>query len=176
MACGTANTPLGSLPKYAHNDLRCRSIADPLNVIFENQAPAKQLGRRLRTIVNGDTGQLWSGVRWGMLPTANDQWIDSDGSCKMQDDQCISGPLYDRFHVRMWNHGAHVIVGAHHENLLTLGGNLPFVHPHRPDAYESGKDSLCDDFRASKTVVQNGIRMSNYKRVPYCSGRAALIR
>src|SRR5439155_8770009 len=57
-----------------------------------------------------------------------------------------------------------------------IGGKFPRLHPHRPDSFESGKDSICDDFRANgRQVLQNGVRMDNYKRVLYCSGEAALI-
>ena len=106
------------------------------------------------------------------------QWLLAAGPCKVQDEQYITGYIWDRFHIRLWDiAGGHVIAGAHHENLLTLGGNPPRPQLHRPDAFESGKDSVCDDFRAlGRNVLQNVLWMDNYRRVPYCSGWAALIR
>jgi len=147
-----------------------------MNVLFVSETSAS-LGQTLRQIVNVDTGQNWASIMYWALPTAVNQWTDISSSCKMQDDQCITGPLYDRFHIRMWDlPDGNVIAGAHHENLVTLGGNPPRLRIHRPDAFESGKDSICDDFRAiGKNITQNAFWMNNYNRVPYCSGKAALI-
>jgi hypothetical protein len=176
MTCGDFNTDLGPLPKNAHSDKRCKSTADPTNVVFRSES-SRNLGSVLREIVNVDTVERWRTPSFLRFATARDQWMEIDQKCKKQSDQVVTGDFWDRFHIRIWDGpGGHVIAGAHNENLLTIGGNLPLPHPHQPGAFESGRDSICDDFQAlGKSVVRSGIWMDNYQREPYCSGWAALI-
>ena len=179
MACGqTPVTAKGTFPKQAHHDDTCAVPADPFNLLFVNEKSAS-LAATLRGLKNSDTKQVWKSPRiGGVIPTARNQWAMIDGSCKVQDEQRVTGSLWDRYHIRLWDlNNGDVLACAHHENLLTLGGNPPRAHLHRVDAFESGKDSVCDDFRANtyKRIQQNALIMGNYKRVPYCSGLAALI-
>ena len=177
MSCGTIATPKGVLPKYAHDDDLCQGCADPLNVLFESET-AHNLSLLLQGITNCDTGKRWNlPSRWCLLTRANNQWVDTQKGCVQQDEQLITGPAWDRFHIRMWDLTSRaVIAGAHHEYLVTLGGN-PLVRLHGVDAFDAGRDSVCDDFRANtgKSVTRRVIWMNNYERVPYCSGWAALI-
>ena len=177
MSCGTVISRQGTLPRYAHDDSNCDSSADPLNLLFEDKTSANLSGM-LRATVNVDTNQAWRQPwRLGPFAAAHDQWVEITDVCVHQDEQCVTGPIWNQFHIRMWDlPNRRVIGGAHHENLLSLGGNPPGLRGHPVDAFESGKDSVCDDCLTSgKNVSRNAIFMNNYKRVPYCSGLAAYI-
>lgn len=175
MSCGDVNNSLGRIPKYSHNEKACNSAADPLNIIIRGSR-AVSLGRDLRQIQNVDTGYNWSSPSFWGIATARDQWVSIAGSCKVQDDQYTTGHFWDRFHIRIWDARIGVLAGAHHENLLTLGGNPLRPQPHKPDSFESGKDSVAEDLKGiGKVVILNGAWMDNYLRVPYCSGWAAVI-
>ena len=177
MTCGTIGTSLGTLPKYAHHDSNCTSQGDPFNIVVQGETSAS-VSKTLQGTQNADTGQNWKHPQKiiGLFATANDQWASVSGSCAPQVEQLVSGSFHSRFHIRMWDYNGNVIAGAHHENLLTLGGNAPYIHLHGVSSFESGKDSVCDDLRAAgKTVTQNAIWMDNYERERYCSGKAASI-
>ena len=154
MTCGNENTAFGLLPKYAHFDDDCHSTADPMNILFLNESP-QGLERTIRQIDNIDTGKRWGPPAWWFVSTARDQHAQIDGSCKEQDDQWVAGDIWDRFHIRIWAvPGGNVIAGAHHENLLSIGGNPPWLHGHWPDSFDSGKVTICADFRSiGKTVA-----------------------
>ena len=137
---------------------------------------------------NGNTGDVWKPPKWRRLAPATDQWVLIDRSCEQQNDQLVTGSIWDRYHIRLWDlPGQRVISGAHHEQALTLGGNvpgiggslwrIPHLRPHLPSSHESGKDSVCDDLdRNGKSVMNRAFWLYNYNREPYCSGWAAYVR
>jgi len=186
--CGPFNIPPhGLLPNYTHSDRRCSSRADPLNLLIENET-SSSLSGLLASTVNGDTNDVWKPPRWRELAPATDQWVVINGQCGRQLHQLVTGSIWDRYHIRLWDlAGQRVIAGAHHEQALTLGGNSPGVggrlsripHPrlHLPSSHESGKDSVCDDLKRNmKSVRKRGFRLYNEMRVPFCSGWAAYVR
>jgi hypothetical protein len=145
-----------------------------MNILFLNDRSSSLEGT-FKGIQNAHTGEDWGNPSWLFLATARDQRARLAGSCKGQDKQLVAGWFWDRFHVRIWDLGDNVIAGAHHENLLTIGGNPPRLQPHKPDAFESGKVAICTDFRLLRNVVANGLWLDNETLVPYCSGYAAVI-
>jgi len=145
-----------------------------MNILFLNDNSAS-LERTFKQIQNRFTGENWENPQWLFVPTARDQRAYVGGSCRKQNRQLVAGWFWDRLHVRFWDVGANVIAAAHHENLLTIGGNPPRPAPHKPDAFESGRVTICADFQGIRNVVPNGLWMNNAKDVPYCSGFAAVI-
>jgi hypothetical protein len=181
MACGDIGTSKGTLQRYAHFDDDCNlgSRADPMNMLFTTEN-ADDLEDTFHRITNVDKGKKWKNPSWFFMATARDQWLHIDGECKEQDVQCVVGWIWDRFHIRLWNivsgGSNNVIANAHHENLLTIGGNLPLPHGHQPDSFDAGKESVCDDFLGlGRPVSPRELPLNNYQRLPNCDGIAALI-
>lgn len=166
MACGSAPAPNSHLPKYAQSNssCSCQPTDDPMNVLFMNTTSQAVANALLGLPTDPWQHTAVAGMAWAELP-----------GCSPLNDQLVKGSVYKRFHVRLWDLGNDVLGSAHHEYLLTLGGN-PFFHWHGVDSFDAGKDEVCNDYvNLGRSVAQDAIDMGNYRRVPYCRGTAATI-
>ena len=175
MTCGNVPTDRGELPRFAHFDDDCQDTADPMNLLFLEET-ASSLERALHGITNAEKKKKWKKPSFWGFATARDQWLYIDRECREQDEQCVVGWIYDRYHIRLWELGGNVIANAHHEYLISLGGNPPLPRPHYPTSFNTGKDTICFDFEAvGRRVDPIALPMNNAINDPECDGRAALI-
>jgi hypothetical protein len=163
------------LPRFAHFDDDCEDTADPMNILFLEQT-ASGLERTLHGITNAEKNKKWKKPSYMGFATARDQWLHISGDCRVQDEQCVVGAFWDRYHIRLWEVGSDVIANCHHEDLITIGGNPRLPRPHYPTSFDTGKNTICEDFRtAGRLVTPAALPMRNNLNDPACDGNAALI-
>jgi hypothetical protein len=144
------------LPRFAHFDDDCEDTADPMNILFLEQT-ASGLERTLHGITNAEKNKKWKKPSYMGFATARDQWLHISGDCRVQDEQCVVG-------------------ACHHEDLITIGGNPRLPRPHYPTSFDTGKNTICEDFRtAGRLVTPAALPMRNNLNDPACDGNAALI-
>jgi hypothetical protein len=167
-------TELGTTPQHAFRDARCRNRADPINLLAPHVATSF-VAERLAATPLPHTGRPW--VEPQRL--ASDQWIPGTPN-RVQAEQLVSGPLWNRYHIRIWDRGSEpmmTVASAHHEYLLTLGVARNILQGlHWPSSFDSGRRAVGDTLEAAGTEIdRDGLDLENGRYQPDAEGRAWVV-
>lgn len=173
MSTDEVPTPLGSTPRHAFRDPGCRIQADPINLVAPRAAPAF-LAERLAGAHVPHSGEPWVEPR----RLASDQWIP-DTPNRMQAEQLVSGPIWNRYHIRIWQRGSDptTVASAHHEYLLTLGVARNVLQGlHWPSSFDAGRRAVADTLEAVNVQVdRTGVDLGNARYQPDAEGAAWIV-
>jgi hypothetical protein len=175
VTCADKSTKFGHSPTYSHRDAACDRRADPIDLLFPENAPTT-IEEVLRGAIDPNTNRHWKDP--GVF--AGDQWICVEGVERRQVVQLAAGRLWQRFHVRLWdNQGAgraRTVGSAHHEHGFTFGVGWNGLH--YPDSFDSGRNAVSETLALrGASVMKATVDLTPMQNLPtYSSGQATVVK
>jgi hypothetical protein len=137
---------------------------DPINLVFINTD--------LSQILAHLDSKGWH-YRGKILDPAKDLYTPDNPPRKVQDAHRMYGPLWQRYHIRIWEYNELLVANAHYETLRHYG--------HEVHHYEGAEQKVADDFDDKNWIVRRDflelrnfdIKDNSYRK--YHNGYATVI-
>jgi len=145
-------------PCFTWNKEKGGRKKDPINLVFTNTSLKK-----IRTDLKKSG---WSSKN-GILKIASNQYTPDSPPRKQQDIQPVKGPLWKRYHVRIWHHEGKSFVGSGHNEIISLW----FAHV--VGSHESAKKEIEEDLKNSSWIIKKDEHdLKNPTRNKFSNGKA----
>ena len=147
-----------AFPHYTWNKEKGGRKKDPINLVFTNTS--------LKKIQTDLKKSGWTSAK-GILQIASNQYTPDSPPRKRQDAQPVKGPLWDRYHVRIWHHKGKSFVGSGHNEIISLW----FAHV--VGSHEAAKEEIEDDLNNSSWIIKKDKHnLNNQTRKKFSNGKA----
>lgn len=149
-----------SLPDYTWDKPVAGKKMDPINLVFSNTD--------LTGVLAHLDNQGWH-YRGRLRDPASDQYIPKNHTRRIQDAHRMDGPVWERYHMRIWKYQGQFVANSHYETLRHSG--------HKVHHFEGAEEKVADNFSTSGpwTVIRDKRDLQNREIERYNNGYATEI-